>query len=115
MRKPPHNRRTDEEIQAALLAALEKEPGTRSGLETRVNSGGDIVLRSLTAMQDEGLVETYRASVQGRTYDFYCLTGRSPKPVTARFDSTWADTLAGFRKAVQEAVSAGRDPFKVAA
>jgi hypothetical protein len=115
MRKPPHNRRTDEQIQAALLAAIEQKPGTRSGLELRIKSGCEIVLRGLHAMQAEGLIEMYRANVQGRTYDFYCIAGRAPTPRKAPAMSAWAQTLAGFREAVYGAVREGRDPFKVAA
>jgi hypothetical protein len=115
MRKPPHNRRTDAQIRDTLLKTLELSPGTRSGLEQRINSGRDIVLRALGMLIEEGLVETYRATVSGQTYDFYCLAGRAPKPKRTPGFSAWANTLAAFREAVYGAVREGRDPFKVAA
>ncbi len=116
MRKTPHNRRTDEQIKSALLEALKKEHGTRSALENRINSGREMVLIAIKSLQDEGLVEAYKANVQGRSYTFYCVAGESPK--TTRSGPCITDpmqTLEGFREAIHAALMTGIDPFRIVA
>jgi hypothetical protein len=114
MAKVPHNRRSDKELIAAIIATLDGKPATRSGIERSIKSGAETALLLLDQMIEGGTVETFRAPVQGRAYVFYCLAGQRPARVGDPRLSLWSNTLAGFREAVQEAVKAGRDPFKVA-
>jgi hypothetical protein len=114
MKQVPHNRRSDEELIAAIIVALDLKPLSRNGVEKLIKSGPDNAQRLLDQLIEQGEVETFRAPVQGRTYPFYCLAGRLPKRTGSPLLSSWVNTLAAFREAVQAHVNAGRDAFKVA-
>jgi predicted transcriptional regulator len=114
MKRVPHNRRADGDLIAAILAALESKPASRNGIEVCIKSGPETVQRLLDQLIETGTIEMFRAPVQGRTYPFYCLAGQRPARAAAPTLSSWDNTLARFREAVQEAANAGRDPFKVA-
>jgi hypothetical protein len=115
MRGVPNNRRSDEELLAAITAHLERENLTRTTLQRLVHIGPDLAKRLLETMMTDKEIESYAGKIGHNPCEIYCLMGRRPRAVEPSKGSHWTKTLAAFREAVYGAVREGRDPFKVAA
>jgi hypothetical protein len=108
--------KTDEQICDDIVAALTQHGAlSRMKIILLVSAGLPRVREALVTLEVEERIEcfTSKVKVNGGTFVFYCLPGQRPKAAVPSGSFRVAETLAGFRQAIQRARDAGNDPFKV--